>query len=652
MKQKPLERTLTFFRKNRIEDTYGFSFKRQKYIVVHTHGAIKEAPFPWDAPEFWDVFMRLQKPSPDSETLKLMGKYLRDFLHKTDWSRDEAAINQALENQQPIDLTIRSNAAEMYTLPWDLLLLEPSDRQLASVDECLIRYEWARDLPDPSSRSVPKGRILFAFSEAGGRVPFNEHLDVIQEACTKAGIEFNLQHDVLRNVTRKTLADALCDKSRPVTALHLLCHGTLKRKNVYGLMLHREKAEDGPDKIDALEFQGLLPSSTTPLRLVTLCACEGGDTGTPGHIVGSIAQALHRQGIPAVLASRYPLSVEGSNILSRELYTELLHGQGNLRKALSNARAQLRREPDCTDWASLQLYARAGNEAALYPFRDLPPSPSDTEAPRRDLVLICHEAYTKTGTALMPEDAPALFANRTIRKKVLIDQTLALAKPEQRTWKRLEAEVRRLLSPEGEFQQALQEPDAEFVYYGFPLVPLAVLAGYLARTRQVHLFENDRDTSRFAWRPESNGPHPPLNVEEREEGTGTAARLRFSVSATVQLDACRQVLADQDVGLDLHFTLGAPKRGIVQQQAQLQAYAQEIRARIDQHISTRPQLKSLHVFAAVPVSIAFNIGKALAASWLPPCYVYNYDLRDSPPYKWRLCLQDADAGKRSIKVFP
>jgi hypothetical protein len=417
-------------------------------------------------------------------------------------------------------------------------------------------------------------------------------------------------------------------------------------------MLHREKAEDGPDKIDALEFQGLLPSSTTPLRLVTLCACEGGDTGTPGHIVGSIAQALHRQGIPAVLASRYPLSVEGSNILSRELYTELLHGQGNLRKALSNARAQLRREPDCTDWASLQLYARAGNEAALYPFRDLPPSPSDTEAPRRDLVLICHEAYTKTGTALMPEDAPALFANRTIRKKVLIDQTLALAKPEQRTWKRLEAEVRRLLSPEGEFQQALQEPDAEFVYYGFPLVPLAVLAGYLARTRQVHLFENDRDTSRFAWRPESNGPHPPLNVEEREEGTGTAARLRFSVSATVQLDACRQVLADQDVGLDLHFTLGAPKRGIVQQQAQLQAYAQEIRARIDQHISTRPQLKSLHVFAAVPVSIAFNIGKALAASWLPPCYVYNYDLRDSPPYKWRLCLQDADAGKRSIKVFP
>jgi hypothetical protein len=111
------------------------------------------------------------------------------------------------------------------------------------------------------------------------------------------------------------------------------------------------------------------------------------------------------------------------------------------------------------------------------------------------------------------------------------------------------------------------------------------------------------------------------------------------------------VLPEHQLGLDLHFKLPAPRRSIVQAHEQMQAYVREIREQFDQHISNSTQLTSIHVFAAVPVSLAFSIGKALTATWLPPCYVYNFDLRDTPQYKWRLGLREAKERRPCIHIF-
>src|SRR6185312_5569732 len=98
------------------------------------------------------------------------------------------------------------------------------------------------------------------------------------------------------------------------------------------------------------------------LRLLVLCACHGGDAGAIDSRLGSVALALHRAGIPAVVASRYPLSWDGSNRLVEALYQGLLVERTSLEDAFLAARArlvELAADEGNVDWASLQLYARA-----------------------------------------------------------------------------------------------------------------------------------------------------------------------------------------------------------------------------------------------------------------------------------------------------
>lgn len=627
------EITLDFRFTGSTEDEQGFPSESREYEVFVRDRTCKLSSFPWQDSRVREDFAELMTSSPDPAVLKRFAKRLRRFLDGTNWPLAEAEIERRAKERQSIDIVISSNAPEIYALPWELLELEASGRWLGELDECLIRYDWTQE-PLHEPRLPEPGRILLAWSDAGGGVPFSEHEQAIRAACEKT----MLQVDVLPRVTHSLLKKALADPGRPVTILHLLCHGTVTRSGAYGLALNREDMDSIPDRIDATELQQFFPSHTPP-RLVILCICRSGDAGEP-HILGSLAQNLHRQDIPAVIASRMPLSCLGSNLFTQVLYTELLSGGGDLRAAFLRAKRALLVEQRRKDWVSLQFYARRRHEEAFDPLGLR--VPSETGAPRRELVLICHEAYDKVSSAPEP-------IGWHVRKVVHLDQTPLL---KQRQWENLEAAVESLASPEGELQRALTEPETEFGYYGFPFVPLGVLAGFLAgRSRRVHVFEPDPVTKRFAW--SQGGAYPELKVEEQPgKAKSGAVRLRISISSEVALSDCRKVLPDRSVSLDLHVKVDAPAPELVRSEAQARAYAEVLRDAIYRKCAERERpIKSIHVFAAVPVSIAFLLGQGLSATWLPDCHVYNYGFREKPPYKWRLCLQAAFHRERSIEIF-
>jgi hypothetical protein len=641
----PWEISLEFTRLNAPENPYEFSsFVPHEYLIHHTYGGPRKALFDWSSPQLQECLSELRKARPNSTKLAQLGHFLQQFLLHTSWARDEEMIDKARQQQRPIHLTIRSNAAEMYSLPWELLPLELGGTSLGELSHCLIRYEWQRSPP----QAVPHmaGRILLACSGAGGDVPFDPHREAIMNACQEALSRGRVTLELLPNVTRRSLALALRDTGRPpVTVLHLLCHGTPIRQEGFGVAFNPLSEHGQPDRLDASDMRPLFSNLVSPPRLAVLTVCCSGDAGTPAHHLGGLAQMLHRQGIPAVLASRMPLSAEGSIHLTQALYDELLRGSGNLHTALSAAKQELMSASNTKDWVSLQLYAREGDGLALDPFgRSSSPAP---EPSRGDLVLICHEAYAQAHAEPEAADAPALFERRQVRK-VSIDQTQAL---ENRHWEHLDTEVQRLTSPQGALRQALTERGTELVYYGFPFVPFAALAGFLAKTRHVHLFEHDRDLKRFTWLRDASGPFPPMHVETQEGPGGHAARLRLSISAEVGLHDCQAVLPEQDIRRDIHCRVEDPQRGIVRREEQAQAYAAQLRAAIDQSIAKDPLITGIHVFASVPVSIAFHLGQALTASWLPPCYVYNHGAQETPRYKWRLCLQKAAAGQPSVELL-
>lgn len=642
MEKKPRSICLEFTRKHK-----AFSNERLEYEVRHTSGERSSASFPWDDPTILKAHAELERGRPTSTTLELLGGRLLEFLEPTRWPRYEAIIEEALRERQPIDLTIRTDAEELYYLPWELLKLGFNGKQLAELPDCLVRCEW---LPTPlPGETPPKGRILFACSAAGGDVPFQEQLEAIHEACRQAGLDFDPARDVLRGATREKLAEALADTEHPVTVLHLLCHGVLTREKAYGLVLSPEDPYEEPDRLDPSDLRRLLPGRVTSLRLVTLCACQSGDAGTPAHLLGSVARVFHRVGVPAVIASRLPLSCKGSVTLVKELYSEMLLRSGNLRKALSSARIKLMREPGAKDWAALQFYGREEDEAALHPFA--PPERPIDPAPRPDLVLVCHQALSQVRRTPGHINAPKLLEHRRV-EEVPIDQTQALGKTRRSN---LNDQVRRLTRPDGELLSAFSRPGVELLYYGFPLVPFAVLAGYLAKaTQHVHVIEYDREKERFTWDDSLGGSPPPLELEEPVLGPGKAAQVRLSISSEVKRSDCETVLPAHDVRADLHFKVASPAFGLVRREAQAQAYRQVLRSKLNQYMTTIDGIDSIHVFAAVPVSIAFLLGQVLSATVFPRCYVYNFNAKavPKPGYEWRLSLDDAVHNKRPfVHVF-
>jgi hypothetical protein len=107
--------------------------------------------------------------------------------------------------------------------------------------------------------------------------------------------------------------------------------------------------------------QALKPANQQPL-VVTLAACDSGAADRPELGNSSLVETLHRNGIPVVVASQFPLTKPGSVTLTKCFYRPLLSG-ADVRIALHEARVALRDEARQVeerrhDWLSLVGYVR------------------------------------------------------------------------------------------------------------------------------------------------------------------------------------------------------------------------------------------------------------------------------------------------------
>ncbi len=354
-------------------DPYAFSPFRQEYIFLFgTEERVGSAEFPWDEALLEDLAETLG-PRPEGNRVQRLGEKLRTFLEEglskhQGWATHEAAILREVEANQPVHIVFRFEAAELYSLPWELVALGSSGQHLGALPGCLIQYEWpgAGAVPPLPTGFPPRARVLFGWSAAGGPVPADRHQHALAQAATRGAYGFDAHQDVVPHLSLEGLSRALDEASqagRPVNVLHLLCHGTRTAEGTTGLRWNARRPEDPPELIDAAALRRVLAPYKEMLRLVVLCACHGGDAGTPGNVLGGVAQELHRVGLAAVVASRMPLSVEGSVLLAESLYGAL-EGPDSIRPALLAAKRALAGTSG-HDWASLQLYARAEDAASV-----------------------------------------------------------------------------------------------------------------------------------------------------------------------------------------------------------------------------------------------------------------------------------------------
>jgi len=356
----PLEIVLEFARAELTGDPYSFRFVPQDYVMRTPRGGFSSTNLAWST----DLIAKLHgvcATTPDANALAEIGDFLRIFLTPTGWEFYEQQISAAIQQQRPVRCTIRSSAAELFALPWELLRLRTTGQHLGGLPGVLVRYEWPETTTIPRDPSVTHQRIMVAWSAAGGAVPASEHVAAIRDTLDHNRGEPVVQSQV--SPTRLAAALAAGDQEgHPFTILHLLCHGGA-RGSLFGLVLDDE--DEQQTFLDPARLQQLVAPYASSLRLIVLSACDSGNQGNFGNPVGSIAQMLHRAGFAAVIASRYPLSAAGSVRMTEALYQSLLHERASMETAFLAARTALTADTNSLDWASLQLYSRAADHTGM-----------------------------------------------------------------------------------------------------------------------------------------------------------------------------------------------------------------------------------------------------------------------------------------------
>lgn len=358
---------LEFARAEQAGDPFGFRFAQQDYLVRSLGGGFASAHLVWNESLLADL-EAVRRPGRDPEIVQRLGEALRHFLSTAGWAEHEAEILDAVQQKRRVIITIRSAAAELYALPWEFLALKRTGQLLGELPWVLLRYEWPETHTAPLREAPIAGaetRILLAWSAAGGAVPAAEHIAAVEQAEESRSRTFERERDVLAHASCGRLVarlQAAIKEDRPIAVLHVLCHGAAAAGGTsFGIVFDAEEPGAGAVVVDAARLRQLLSPFAEMVRLVLLCVCDSGNSGALGSTLGSIAQTLHRIGIAAVVASRYPLSVPGSIKLAETLYGELLGRPASLESALLPARARLAEQVDTLDWAGLQLYARAAD---------------------------------------------------------------------------------------------------------------------------------------------------------------------------------------------------------------------------------------------------------------------------------------------------
>jgi beta-lactamase superfamily II metal-dependent hydrolase len=148
-------------------------------------------------------------------------------------------------------------------------------------------------------------------------------------------------------------------KGTPFTHVHILAHGApldeTDRYSPVGLALYDEDVISGRQLATALV--AVADRGVKRPVVVTLATCDSGKVSDVRATDASIAHDLHDQGIPLVVASQFPLSVEGSVPFVERFYQRQLWGEHPL-VSLYAVRLHLHScmGPDTHDWASLVVY--------------------------------------------------------------------------------------------------------------------------------------------------------------------------------------------------------------------------------------------------------------------------------------------------------
>ncbi len=304
---------------------------------------------PWDERKLRSIRERLRDTSkrPGSEELLAWGGALREALAGLDIIMGGVPLNR-----EAVEIELQLNHASLLLIPWELLVqfVGPgADFVVLLKNAALFRSVPRYTGVSPRTLNVD-APVIFAWSDAGGGVPYEEHCRAIEASVGTKRLILVKDASLMRI---REAYQAACAAGPSPTALHLLCHGAPVGANEYGLRLHG--ADGRLATIEALALKTALSTHLERISLLTLSACYGAEAKDWRSPMSSVAQAARGAGVD-VIASQFPMSFGASVIVAQQLYRSLFVERQPLIIAHHRTVSVLYQDLSATlDWASLVL---------------------------------------------------------------------------------------------------------------------------------------------------------------------------------------------------------------------------------------------------------------------------------------------------------
>ncbi len=338
----------------------------------------------------FNTLYEVRTPLGQIDLLEKLGEVLRygDGLTKTGDTKLQA-IREVSEQLRslfiPFDsiaqdaghLEVYLNPSELALIPFELLskengtplfVAEVGDRAL------VLTRNMRREIKKHDGNPPELPRVLFVHTKPDHRnhlklpfpdIPFKDHEQAIRYAMRHwdPGNQLTVLPNPTFNTFKETILRAVAN-GRPFTHIHLLAHGSLLFDHThpanfeYGIAFYSADSMETPYKpVSALQLRECFESLEKVPYMVTYMICDSANFTNGLKPDRNPVQATFNAGVPVVIGSQFPLSVKGSNSITKDLYKRLFRAD-DIRLILGDLRTKLYKEEPASshDWISLVSY--------------------------------------------------------------------------------------------------------------------------------------------------------------------------------------------------------------------------------------------------------------------------------------------------------
>ena len=252
---------------------------------------------------------------------------------------------------------------DVMSLPWERLFDTLKFKKYLSLipEDCTVVRCLKFDGEIDPIQVEDNLNVLVVAAEPGDMAPLELQTEIQNIKESVAG-QSGIHIEFVGGEKNKSTVDALIDKLKQFNGvfhvLHYLGHGGYEEENG---VLYFEDADGNSDPIQANTLKSIILKDYESIKLAFLNAC---DTALEENPFTGVAQALVKEGIPAVIAMQYPVLDNAAIVFAKNFY----HAIGSydpVDLAVAKARKAVwdtkQNASDAWEWATPVLFLQADN---------------------------------------------------------------------------------------------------------------------------------------------------------------------------------------------------------------------------------------------------------------------------------------------------